>query len=381
MSMADSEYPDDVQFAGLVQAATAAADAQTRPPSSLGKRKRDDGITENVSALNEVIPNDAPDPITHEPTTPQLHSSASILFREPSSKSSKYSRPPLGNVFASLELAPENFLRLQAAAKAYMLDEAHPERREVVGHRKNPGVTNVAKLNLWNCVEEFLSGQGNGEKYFAPGAGEDIPGSPPRTMFWPQDSQMIIKRVMPLMRKMVTNERQRIYAATTRKQGTPQVGVDGQATAATERPVDTQDHSAETTPPDLENEGDVRSPAQQGFTQSTGESKSTTTFKQSIVLYVNVVSNIGGARRRIIPRFTLTPDSAPNLSTLIAEVEKRYKRPSNEETSGKENLPAVKVWLTDGLVTVVEDGEWMVSLLSAGVVDWMDGEVRVLVEV
>lgn len=47
----------------------------------------------------------------------------------------------------------------------------------------------------------------------------------------------------------------------------------------------------------------------------------------------------------------------------------------------EQKQPIVKVWLTDGLVTVAEDGEWMVALLSAGVVDWMDGEIRVLIEV
>jgi hypothetical protein len=94
-----------------------------------------------------------------------------------------------------------------------------------------------------------------------------------------------------------------------------------------------------------------------------------------------VVSNTGGALRRVIPRFQLTPESAPSLSTLIAEVEKRNKPLSDVTTSESATRPVVKVWLTDGLVTVLEDGEWMVALLSAGVVDWMDGEVRVLVEV
>jgi hypothetical protein len=62
---------------------------------------------------------------------------------------------------------------------------------------------------------------------------------------------------------------------------------------------------------------------------------------------------------------------------LLAEVDKNYRLPP--KVAGQQ--PIVKVWLTDGLVTVAEDGEWMVALLSAGVVDWMDGEVRVLIEV
>lgn len=378
--MADSDYPDDI-LANLVQAATAAADEQTRTPSTLGKRKRGEALTEHAPTLSEDI-GDAPDPAA-EPITPQFHSSASILFREPSAKSRKHSRPPLGKVFASLELAPENFLRLQTAAKGYMLDESHPERKEVVGQKNNNGDSDLAKLNLWNCVEDFLSIHGYGEKFFGPGAGEGIPGAPPRTLFWPQDSHTIIKLMMPLMRKMVTNERQRIYAATTRRQGSTKGLKDeptpvelGDSAAAEEKEAEPafpdQDPAAETSGLGEES----ASPQLHDVTQPT------TTFKQSIVLYVNVVSNTGGALRRVIPRFTLTPEAAPSLSKLLAVVDQKYKPSSRDkDASVREGGPVVKVWLTDGLVTVVEDGEWMVALLSAGVVDWMDGEVRVLVEV
>ena len=40
----------------------------------------------------------------------------------------------------------------------------------------------------------------------------------------------------------------------------------------------------------------------------------------------------------------------------------------------------VNVWLSDGLVEVKDDGEWMVALLAAEKVEWMDGEVRVLLQ-
>ncbi|EXJ88365.1 hypothetical protein A1O1_05295 [Capronia coronata CBS 617.96] len=379
--MADPAYADDIQFAGLVQAATAAADEQTRNPSLLGKRKRGDSAVGHIPMLHEDLINDAPDPAA-DSNSPQLPSSASVLFREPSSKSRKYSRPPLGKVFASLELAPENFLRLQTAAKAFMLDEAHPERRDVIGHKKNVGGTDVAKLKLWNCVEEFLSVHGYGEKYFGPGAGAGIPGAPPRTLLWPQDSQTIIKLMMPLMRKMVTNERQRVYAAATRKQGSNRSSKDELSPAPDGASQSMHGDGDETTFPHAESDTDSRmAPDRDVSTMSASESHPTTAFKQSIVLYVNVVSNTGGALRRVIPRFTLTPESAPSLSSLVAEVERKHKVPRKETVPERGNSPIVKVWLPDGLVTVTEDGEWMVALLSAGVVDWMDGEVRVLVEV
>ena len=211
--MAESEYPamNDLHFAGLVQAATAAAD-ESRSASSLGKRKR---ANENDISIDHNLMS----PDEQGPDSVQLQNSAAVLFREPSIKSKKYSRPPLGKVYASLELAPESFLKLQSAGKDFMLDPDHPERRDVVGHRRHSGGTDVAKLKLWNCVEEFLKDAGNGERFFAPGAGQGIPGAPERTMFWPEDAQRIIKSCMPLMRKMVTNERQRLYASETRKSG------------------------------------------------------------------------------------------------------------------------------------------------------------------
>lgn len=141
--------------------------------------------------------------------------SAAALFRQPSSNK-KYTRPPMSKLFASLELSPENFLHLQAAAKAYMLDEKHPERRECVGQR-GKGDTEMVKLRLWNCVRHFLEVEGYGERFF----GEHVvnEGMGPRQHVWPRDQHKIISLVIPLLRRMVTNERQRQYAIETRKGG------------------------------------------------------------------------------------------------------------------------------------------------------------------
>lgn len=203
----DSSY--EVQFAGLVEAATAAADAHQR---DLGKRKRGEEHAYIPVPANEIASSEPPS------KTPTLSNSAAILFREPSEKSKKYSRPPLGKVFTSLQLAPEAFLRLQHAAKAYMLNDDFPERKDVVGHKKLANNNDVAKLKLYECVEEFLQQDGVGEQYFGHTSHEETADAQPRTFFWPEDRNKIVKLLMPLLRKMVTNERQRIYAAETRKQ-------------------------------------------------------------------------------------------------------------------------------------------------------------------
>jgi len=142
--------------------------------------------------------------------------SAAALFRRPSSTSKKYTRPPMSKLFTSLELTPEDFLHLQAAAKGYMLDPTHAERTDCVGQR-GKGDTDMVKLRLWHCVKEFLEGQGFGEKFF----GRHVPGDDgmTRTLVWPTQKNEIIGALTPLLRRMVTNERQRQYALETRKGG------------------------------------------------------------------------------------------------------------------------------------------------------------------
>ncbi|KAF7528713.1 hypothetical protein PCG10_010249 [Penicillium crustosum] len=141
--------------------------------------------------------------------------SAAALFRQPSGNK-KYTRPPISKMFSSLEISPENFLHLQAAAKNYMLNDEHPERRDCVGQR-GKGDTEMVKLRLWNCVRQFLEAEGNGERFF----GENVvnEGMGPRAYIWPRDQHKIISLVIPLLRRMVTNERQRQYAIETRKGG------------------------------------------------------------------------------------------------------------------------------------------------------------------
>jgi hypothetical protein len=159
--------------------------------------------------------------------------SAAALFRRTSEKTSrKYTRPPMSKLFISLQLSPENFLHLQAQAKLYMLDPAHPERQNCVGNR-GKGDTDIVKLRLFHCVRDFLS-NGLGEHFFGENAevpgetesleaaralGEEKAPTSQERLVWPRDGNKIISLVTPLMRRMVTNERQRVYAIETRKGG------------------------------------------------------------------------------------------------------------------------------------------------------------------
>ena len=99
-----------------------------------------------------------------------------------------------------------------------MLDENHPERRDCVGQRGKSD-SDMVKLKLWHCVQEFLDQKGNGERFFGADATKAVAEEGARTMSWPEDAQHIIKTCVPLMRRMVTNERQRKYAVKSRKSG------------------------------------------------------------------------------------------------------------------------------------------------------------------
>ncbi|KAH8719360.1 hypothetical protein GQ44DRAFT_729875 [Phaeosphaeriaceae sp. PMI808] len=161
-----------------------------------------------------------------------VHSAAALFRWSSSEMSRKHSRPPMFKLYVSLELTPENFLKLQAQAKVYMLDEDYPERQNCVGNRK--GDADLVKLKLFNCVQKFLN-DGVGEYFFGKNAerqGERVvieaacalgqakdPSTEDRVT-WPKDEGKLINLVTPLMKRMVTNERQRKYAIKTRKRGT-----------------------------------------------------------------------------------------------------------------------------------------------------------------
>lgn len=100
----------------------------------------------------------------------------------------------MSKVFTSLELSPEQFLHLQAAAKNYMLDEKHPERSDCVGGKKNMD-TDMTKLKLFACVKSFLEDEGWGERCF----GENAPGAEKRKFKWPQ---MMNKLVFSLSQRV-----------------------------------------------------------------------------------------------------------------------------------------------------------------------------------
>lgn len=126
--------------------------------------------------------------------------SAAALFRRPSAASKKYARkfrpssceveltPPIGapmsRLFTSLELDPEIFLEMQNAAKIYMLDPNHPERRQETVGSKGKRDPDMVKLRLFATVRAFLEDENWGEKCF----GTSAEGGTKRKLKWPTDA-------------------------------------------------------------------------------------------------------------------------------------------------------------------------------------------------
>jgi len=120
----------------------------------------------------------------------------------------------------------------------------------------------MVKLRLFNCVRDFLN-EGVGEQFFGedvekPGEkdaieaaralGEDNTPDAGERLTWPKDGNKIISLVTPLMRRMVTNERQRQYAIETRKGGAKKKDKEGSAEAVLQQCDDDARRGAEQHP-------------------------------------------------------------------------------------------------------------------------------------
>jgi hypothetical protein len=120
----------------------------------------------------------------------------------------------------------------------------------------------------------------------------------------------------------------------------------------------------------------------------------TTTSSQSqgqTSLRVNVLHN----GKRILPRFDLPAGQCPDIDTVKQAILRRYpgQIPGLPAFQGahaatheaRESAVVdgwkVKVWLPDGLIPVQNQKDWTIALLSTDAIDWMDGELKVLVEI
>lgn len=94
-----------------------------------------------------------------------------------------------------------------------------------------------------------------------------------------------------------------------------------------------------------------------------------------IAVHINIVQN--GQHKRILPRLDITADQCPDYASLVAKIRQYY-----QQHHQLQYIPTLRLrtLLENGLVPIQNDGEWMVALLAATTVDWMDGELRIVVD-
>lgn len=93
----------------------------------------------------------------------------------------------------------------------------------------------------------------------------------------------------------------------------------------------------------------------------------------SIILRVNIVTSQDGVQKRIAQEFGMPAQNVPTIEIFTNELKKTF-----EEV---QEPIVIKAWLPHGLIPVKEDGEWVVSHFTAGMHEWMDGQLKIIVEV
>lgn len=398
--VSDQDVEDHAQLQGLVEAATTAAaqeqirqrahqlfpfarqDQQTSEELlsmatrlSASKRNRSDSLdNDELASANEPSKRQrhSEDNRHHSPhldaRAAGVHSAAA-LFRPASDSSKKYTRPPMSKLFTSLELSPENFLYLQAAAKQYMLNSDYPDRQACVGNRGR-GDNEMVKARMYQCVREFLEAEGWGEKYFGenappPNDGEANAPPQPRRYVWPRDRDRIIALCTPLLRRMVTNERQRQYAIETRK--------GGKQDKNSQDPTDPQIHQS------AQDQDGASNRAHDGHAEPYDSRLDTT---PAYHLYLIAPESGQLVRDRI--SFAMEEEFSWQwlLDTLVSNwcnALQIVHPPPDIAASILERF-TIKVLTSSGLTIVSSEGEWQLAVQDIHQTVWLDNVVKVVAE-
>lgn len=78
-------------------------------------------------------------------------------------------------------------------------------------------------------------------------------------------------------------------------------------------------------------------------------------------------------QKRVVPEITISSTDAPTIEQLNTELKKRW-----------EHIPqAIKVraWQAEGITLIHDNVEWLSAQIAVGMYEWMDGTLKVLVEI
>lgn len=103
-----------------------------------------------------------------------------------------------------------------------------------------------------------------------------------------------------------------------------------------------------------------------------------------ITAQVNLVAKRDN--KRLHPPIFVTQTDSSNLSTLLEKAQNQASTLEQMSAEGKIDLTSgltfpVKVWMPDGLLPVHDEEEWQVALMTLLDTEWIDKQIKILVDV
>lgn len=185
----------------------------------------------------------------------------------------------------------------------------------------------------------------------------------------------IITRITPLLRRMVTNERQRLYALNLRIQKKKEEELSQLHAAAFSHGTAASSPSIIDPKISLPNQiASSQAVAANATANRVNEPQiakpSNASAKQPAPLeyHINIVHN----GKRIRDMFTLNPTNCVGFVSFTAHVDAAVKAPYKKTV--------MKVLGPNGLVEVKSEATYAMALLSVRKTEWMDGDVKIVVE-
>jgi hypothetical protein len=201
----------------------------------------------------------------------------------------------------------------------------------------------------------------------------------------------LVTAVTPLLRRMVTNERQRLYALETRqekrkageKTHSKRKRDQTSATPSESMSARKRGRSGISPPPDV-----YVDPKLDGYHYNveeayTGEGEAGISESQTghvnefglgnpdemgLRYHINIIQN----HQRVKPQLLLSPSSCPGFASLV-----QYIHTILDDIGQKPS--SVKVLSPEGMIEVDSEESWEAAVASVKDNDWMDGEVRCVV--
>ncbi|KAG9248280.1 hypothetical protein BJ878DRAFT_488988 [Calycina marina] len=298
------------------------------------------------------------------------------------------SRKPMANLFDELQITAEQFYHFQACAKDYMLDPEHMDRRNIIV-RKNDGdvlAQSEIKRKLYDVTEEFLEKEGWGLKCWGKDAPNLVLGG--RRIFWPDAKEDVIGICIPLMRRVVTNENQRLYAQKLRDDKLAKQAVSGEGVTVSthyggrRREVNIKEVH-ESLKKTLTKEGKLVVGAKQSPTISNGDAASSPATATAsplpppvkvskwadVQVHLNFIKN----GHKAMPVIAYDMDQGEKFLDMVLFADIIID-------DGKKRRE-IQILGPEGLKDVTNDKEWGEMLRLIRQADYMEGDVKVVIDV